>query len=97
MAVYSILVLPGDHAGPEVVEESIKVLKCIEAKSDVRFNLNHQLCGGCSINKHGNPVTDEVVASAKQSDAVLFGSVGGPEWYISHHAVAPSRHESTHG
>lgn len=80
---FRILVLPGDHVGPEVVAEALKVLEVIQASSQgkVQFEYNHQICGGCSIDKHGTPITEEVLRIAKEeSDAVLFGSVGGPEW-----------------
>lgn len=75
-----ILVLPGDHAGPEVMAEALKVLGVLEDCLGIHFQASHDLCGGCSIDKHGVPITDAVVQKAKESDAVLFGSVGGPEW-----------------
>ncbi|KIX07534.1 3-isopropylmalate dehydrogenase [Rhinocladiella mackenziei CBS 650.93] len=80
---FRILVLPGDHVGPEVMAEALRVLDVVQACSQgkVRFEYNHQIAGGCSIDKHGTPITDEVLRIAKEeSDAVLFGSVGGPEW-----------------
>ena len=80
---YNILVLPGDHAGPEVVREALKVLDVIQACGDAsapKFNITSDICGGCSIDAHGAPITDAVLAKASASDAVLFGSVGGPEW-----------------
>lgn len=80
---FRILVLPGDHVGPEVMAEALRVLDVVETASDgkVKFQYNHQIAGGCSIDKHGTPITDEVLRIAKEeSDAVLFGSVGGPEW-----------------
>ncbi|KAG9780030.1 3-isopropylmalate dehydrogenase, partial [Aureobasidium melanogenum] len=73
----------GDHVGPEVMAEALRVLDVVETASDgkVKFQYNHQIAGGCSIDKHGTPITDEVLRIAKEeSDAVLFGSVGGPEW-----------------
>src|SRR5690349_20742050 len=76
-----ILVLPGDHAGPEVMAEALKVLGVIEdCCPGVTFEATHGLVGGCSIDKHGTPITDDVLKMASESDAVLFGSVGGPEW-----------------
>jgi len=81
--VFRILVIAGDHVGPEIMKESLRVLHTVEATSQgrLKFELNHQLAGGCSIDKYGTPVTDEVLRIAKEeSDAVLFGSVGGPEW-----------------
>ncbi|TVY44525.1 3-isopropylmalate dehydrogenase [Lachnellula subtilissima] len=80
MASYSILVLPGDGVGPEIIPEAIKVLNLISAHSDVKFKYKTALMGGCSIDKHGVALTEEVLELAKKSDAVLFGSVGGPKW-----------------
>ncbi|TVY55592.1 3-isopropylmalate dehydrogenase [Lachnellula cervina] len=80
MVSYSILVLPGDGVGPEIIPEAIKVLDLISAHLDVKFNYETALMGGCSIDKHGVALTDEVLELAKKSDAVLFGSVGGPKW-----------------
>jgi 3-isopropylmalate dehydrogenase len=76
----NILVLPGDHVGPEVVAEALKVLKVVETSTGAKFNLTHDLAGGCSIDKHGTPITDSVLQKAKEADAVFFGSVGGPKW-----------------
>jgi 3-isopropylmalate dehydrogenase len=76
----NILVLPGDHVGPEVVAEALKVLKIVETSTGTKFNLTHDLAGGCSIDRHGTPITDAVLQRAKEADAVFFGSVGGPKW-----------------
>ncbi|KAI1337938.1 3-isopropylmalate dehydrogenase [Xylariaceae sp. FL0016] len=82
MAAHNIVVFAGDHCGPEVVAEAVKVLKTIEAHSSAgaSFNIQDHLLGGCSINAHGNPLTDEALAAAKSADAVLLGAIGGPEW-----------------
>jgi len=80
---HKILVLPGDHVGPEVVDEALKVLKVVEEKSKVQFEFTFDLCGGCSIDKHGTAITEQVLGLAEKSDAILFGSAGGPEWYVT--------------
>jgi 3-isopropylmalate dehydrogenase len=80
MTSHNILVLPGDGVGPEIIAEAIKVLEAVEKSSNVKFNITSALMGGCSIDKHGVALTDEVLAQAKASDAVLFGAVGGPKW-----------------
>ncbi|PKS11897.1 hypothetical protein jhhlp_001191 [Lomentospora prolificans] len=82
MAQYNIVVFGGDHCGPEVVAEGIKVLKAIEenSPSSGTFNIQEHLMGGCSINAHGTPLTDEALNAAKNADAVLLGAIGGPEW-----------------
>lgn len=75
-----VLVLAGDHVGPEVMKEALKALDVVAKARGITFDLDHDLCGGCSIDAHGTSVTDAVLAKAKDADAVLFGSVGGPEW-----------------
>ncbi|KAK3996023.1 Isopropylmalate dehydrogenase-like domain-containing protein [Cladorrhinum sp. PSN332] len=82
MATHNIVVFGGDHCGPEVVAEAVKVLKAIEANSPSagKFNLQDHLLGGASIDAHNSALTDEALAAAKAADAVLLGAIGGPEW-----------------
>ncbi|RYO77974.1 hypothetical protein DL762_008949 [Monosporascus cannonballus] len=63
-------------------DELVQVLKAIEANSPSagKFSLQEHLLGGCSINAHGTPLTEEALAAAKAADAVLLGAIGGPEW-----------------
>jgi 3-isopropylmalate dehydrogenase len=78
---FRLLVLPGDHVGPEIMAEALKVLAVIEEhRPDIRIDKDFDIVGGASIDKHGESITQEVLAKAKNSDAVLFGSTGGPEW-----------------
>ena len=79
-ATGKILVLPGDHVGPEIMAEALKVLNVLKESRGIIFDISHDIAGGCSIDKHGTPITTAVLEKAKESDAVLFGSVGGPEW-----------------
>ncbi|KAI0887329.1 3-isopropylmalate dehydrogenase [Annulohypoxylon maeteangense] len=82
MSTHNIVVFGGDHSGPEVVAEAVKVIKAVESSSSSgnKFNLQEHLLGGCSINAHGEPLTDAALAAAKSADAVLLGAIGGPEW-----------------
>lgn len=80
MAPHKILVLPGDGIGPEIIAEAVKVLQVIQDVTGREFEFRYELMGGCSIDKHGVALTPEVLAVAQASDAVLFGSVGGPKW-----------------
>lgn len=84
-----ILVIPGDGVGVEVTKAGLDVLKIIENKYKVHFDLEEELFGGCSIDKNGVPVTDEVLDKAKKSDAVLLGAVGGPKWENLKHELKP--------
>ena len=77
---FEIAVLPGDGIGPEVTQESVKILKAIETQFGHKFNLSYGDIGGVSIDKYGTALTDEVEQIISKSDAVLFGAVGGPKW-----------------
>ncbi|KID89409.1 3-isopropylmalate dehydrogenase [Metarhizium guizhouense ARSEF 977] len=78
---FKLLVLPGDHVGPEVINEALRVLDVVEeSRPGLKFERTFDVVGGSSIDKHGVPITQEVLEKATQSDAVLFGSVGGPKW-----------------
>lgn len=79
----TITVLPGDHVGTEICAEAIKVLKAIEASTPyqkIKFEFDHQLIGGAAIDATGVPLPDKSLESARKSDAVLLGAVGGPKW-----------------
>jgi 3-isopropylmalate dehydrogenase len=77
---YKILVLKGDGIGPEVVGEALQVLKVVARRSAIDLEFHEALIGGHAIDTHGTPLTDEVLAQAQASDAVLLGAVGGPKW-----------------
>ncbi|KAJ5359305.1 3-isopropylmalate dehydrogenase A [Penicillium cataractarum] len=78
MPAFNVVVFGGDHCGPEVTSEAIKILKVIEKNRDVTFNLQDHLLGGASIDATGSPLTDEALEAAKNADAVLLGAIGGP-------------------
>ncbi|MEN8210457.1 MAG: 3-isopropylmalate dehydrogenase [Thermodesulfobacteriota bacterium] len=75
-----IAVLPGDGIGPEVMEQAVKILK--KVSSLYKFSLEYEYAdvGGAAIDNHGKALPDSTIALCEQSDAVLFGSVGGPKW-----------------
>ena len=77
---YRIAVLPGDGVGPEVVAEGVKVLHVIAELYDMRFTLQHGLVGGAAIDATGDPLPEATLQLCRESDAVLFGAVGGPKW-----------------
>ena len=76
----SIAVLPGDGIGPEVMAEALKVLDAVEKKFDVTFARTHANVGGAGIDNEGKALPDTTVDICRASDAILFGSVGGPKW-----------------
>jgi 3-isopropylmalate dehydrogenase len=79
-ANYKIAVLPGDGIGPEVMSEALKVLDAIEKKFDVSFERTFANVGGAGIDNEGKALPDTTIEICKNSDAILFGSVGGPKW-----------------
>ena len=75
-----LLVLPGDGIGPEVMREVRRVIDWMDRRRAVTFDLTEDLVGGAAIDARGTPITDATMAKAREADAVLFGSVGGPKW-----------------
>lgn len=87
---FKITLIPGDGIGPEIVGEACKVLDKVGEKYGHKFNYTKILMGGCSIDACGVPLTDEAVAVAKASDAVLLGAVGGNVGNSRWYDVAPN-------
>ena len=69
---YKIALIPGDGIGPEIVAEAKKVLDRVCEKYSHKFSYTEVLLGGASIDAHGVPLTEEAIAQAKASDAVLL-------------------------
>ena len=80
MTTHSLLLLPGDGIGPEVMAQVERVIAHINSRGKAQFKTETALVGGCAYDKHGVSVTDETVAKATKADAILFGAVGGPKW-----------------
>lgn len=82
---FNITVMPGDGIGPEIVREAKKVLDKVGSVYGHKFNYTEVKIGGISIDTFGVPLTDEAIETAKSSDAVLLGAVGGivgkDKWY----------------
>lgn len=91
MANPSILILPGDGIGPEVMAEVRKVIAWLGARRGLHFDLSEDLVGGCAYDVHGVPLADATMAKAQAVDAVLLGAVGGPKWDDLPFAVKPER------
>ena len=73
------LLLPGDGIGPEVVGEVKKIIQWFNKNKSLDFEIDEDLAGGASFDKHGTPITDEVFYKALQSEAVILGAVVGPK------------------
>ena len=75
-----IAVLPGDGIGPEIIEESLKVVESVSKKIDIKFDYKFCDVGAIAIDKYNNPLPDETLKICKESDAVLFGAIGHPKF-----------------
>ena len=75
-----LLILPGDGIGPEVMREVRRVIDWMDRRRMVTFDMSEDHVGGSAIDTYGTPITDETMQKAKDADAILFGSVGGPKW-----------------
>lgn len=77
---YCIAVLPGDGIGPEVMLQTLKVLNAICKRFLIKVNINNYDVGGSAIDHFGVPLPNSTLRGCEESDAILFGSVGGPKW-----------------
>lgn len=87
----SLLILPGDGIGPEVMTEVKKVIDWFAENRDMKFDLTEDLVGGCAYDAHGSPLSDATMAKAQSVDAVLLGAVGGPKYDDLDFSVKPER------
>ena len=86
-----ILLLPGDGIGPEVIAEVRKIIEWLNENRSLDFEIDEDLVGGAAYDKHGTPITDEVFYKALESQAVVLGAVGGPQWDNLEFSKKPER------
>ena len=86
-----ILLLPGDGIGPEVIAETKKIIEWFNKKKSLDFEMEQDLVGGASYEKHKKPITDEVFYKALEAEAVILGAVGGPKWDNLEFSKRPER------
>ena len=89
MSAQKLLLLPGDGIGPEVMAEVKRLIAWMNEHKFGRFDIEEGLVGGSSYDAHGVAVTEETMAKAHATDAVLFGAVGGPKWDGVSYEVRP--------
>ncbi len=87
----SLLILPGDGIGPEVMDQVLRIIEWFGEKRDLKFDVETDLVGGAAYDKHGVPLADETMAKALEVDAVLLGAVGGPAYDNLDFSVKPER------
>ena len=91
MANPSLLILPGDGIGPEVMEEVKRVITWFGDKRGIEFDVREDLVGGAAYDAHGTPLHDDTMAKALEVDAVLLGAVGGPKYDDLDFSLKPER------
>jgi 3-isopropylmalate dehydrogenase len=87
----TILILPGDGIGPEVVAQAVRVCEALQSRHGLDAVLEHGLIGGAAIDAQGVPLPPATLAQAERADAILMGAVGGPKWDALERAVRPER------
>ncbi len=87
---YNITTIPGDGIGPEIVREACKVMDKVGEVFGHKFQYTEVLMGGCSIDAYGVPLTEETLETARRSDSVLLGAVGGNVGNSRWYDVAPN-------
>jgi 3-isopropylmalate dehydrogenase len=87
----SLLILPGDGIGPEVMAEVRKIIDWFGANRGLAFDVSEDLIGGAAYDAHGTPLSDDTMARAQEVDAVLLGAVGGPAYDTLDFSLKPER------
>ena len=89
MSTYTLQILPGDGIGPEIVNETKKVINWINENTDITINTQEDLIGGQAYDEYGVPLADQTLESCRKADAILMGSVGGPKWDDVDYSLRP--------
>ena len=87
----TLLILAGDGIGPEVMAQVTRIIDWVGDKRGLKFDVSHDLVGGCAYDKYGVPLHDDTMAKALEVDAVLLGAVGGPKYDNLDFSVKPER------
>ncbi|MCI5038335.1 MAG: 3-isopropylmalate dehydrogenase [Donghicola eburneus] len=87
----SLLILPGDGIGPEVMAQVRRIIDWFGDKRDLKIDVSEDLVGGAAYDAHGTPLHDDTMAKAQEVDAVLLGAVGGPKYDVLDFSVKPER------
>lgn len=91
MTTPTLLILPGDGIGPEVMAEVRRIIGWYGANRGLAFDLSEDLVGGAAFDVHGVPLSDATMAKALEVDAVLLGAVGGPKYDALDFSLKPER------
>jgi len=86
-----ILVIPGDGIGTEITQSAVEVLKKIDSKFNLGLTYEYKDAGGAAYDKFGTPLPDETLEACRNSDAILFGAVGGQKWDTLEPSLRPEK------
>ena len=86
-----IAVLPGDGIGQEIIREAHKVLQSLQDDFGLKADISEAAIGGAGYDQSGKPLPDETLALCEQSDAILFGAIGGPQYDKLPRELRPER------
>jgi len=86
---FSLVILPGDGIGPEVMSEVKKLIQWLEVNEGLTFSITEDLVGGCAIDAYGVPLADKTLEACRKADAILLGAVGGPQWDNVEYNIRP--------
>jgi 3-isopropylmalate dehydrogenase len=89
--LYRVAMLPGDGIGPEVTAQAAKALKSVEEVLDTTFRIQNGLIGGCAVDATTVPLPAETISICNNSQAILLGAVGGPQWDSKRPEVRPEQ------
>lgn len=87
----NILFLPGDGIGPEIVKQVYKIVNWFNDNKGLDFKVDEALIGGAAYDETGNPLPEETMKKALNSDAILLGAVGGSKWESLDISVRPEK------
>jgi 3-isopropylmalate dehydrogenase len=87
----TVLLLPGDYIGKEIVPEARKVLECVAGQFDLDLQLDEALIGGAAYDAEGSPLPESTLARARAADAIILGAVGGPAYDNVDRELRPER------
>lgn len=86
---FKIMVLQGDHIGPEIMAEVLPLFGLVQSQYHVNFEIFERLIGGSCLDQHDCPIQDSTLAEASTCHAILLGSVGGPKWDVGDSSRRP--------
>ncbi|MEN8206542.1 MAG: 3-isopropylmalate dehydrogenase [Pseudomonadota bacterium] len=88
---HNIAILPGDGIGPEIIAEARQVLAVLQSEHGLSIEMEQADVGGTAYDASGHPLPESTLRVARQADAVLLGSVGGPQWETLDRALRPEQ------